>query len=314
MSLTAAIAMLSAALPQTHAAQSAQDATQTDVVATRADAADRMTVPVRIGANGPYRFMIDTGAENTVVSSEVAQRLALPAGRSAILMGVAGSQRVPTVEIDEIGLGRRTYYTLTAPVVEARHIGADGIIGLDSLQKQRVLIDFRRNLIAIDDARNLGGNAGFEIVVTARRRSGQLIMTDARIDGIKVAVVIDTGAETTIGNRALQRALGRRGRLPPTVLYSVTGQSLPADLAMGEKLQIQDLAIGNVLVAFADSPPFGYLGLEQKPAMLLGMREMRMFPRVAIDFASRQVLFDLPAGANSGGARWSSENRATRIP
>lgn len=314
MSLAAAIVLLSAALPQTHAAQSAQDAADTDIVATRADAADRMTVPVRIGANGPYRFMIDTGAENTVVSSEVAQRLALPAGRSAILMGVAGSQRVPTVELDEIGLGRRTYYTLTAPVVDAQHIGADGIIGLDSLQGQRILIDFRRNLMAIDEARNLGGNVGFEIVVTARRKSGQLIMTDARIDGIKVAVVIDTGAETTIGNRALQHALGRRGKLPPTVLYSVTGQSLPADLAMGERLQVQDLAIGNVLIAFADSPPFKYLGLAEKPAILLGMREMRAFSRVAIDFASRKVLFDLPAGTSSDGLRWSTQTNATRIP
>ena len=32
----------------------------------------RMTVPVSIGASGPYRFIIDTGAERTVVSRELA--------------------------------------------------------------------------------------------------------------------------------------------------------------------------------------------------------------------------------------------------
>jgi len=29
--------------------------------------------------------------------------------------------------------------------------------------------------------------------------------------------------------------------------------------------------------------------------MLLGMRELRLFKRVAIDFATRKVMFDLPS-------------------
>ena len=117
---------------------------------------------------------------------------------------------VDTVELDQIDLGRRSFYGVLAPLLEAGNIGADGIIGLDSLQGQRVLIDFRRDLIAVNDAKTLGGSRGFDIVVTARRRSGQLIMTDAVLDGIRVEVVIDTGAETSIGNRALQQAMKRR--------------------------------------------------------------------------------------------------------
>ena len=30
--------------------------------------------------------------------------------------------------------------------------------------------------------------------------------------------------------------------------------------------------------------------------MMLGMRELRLFKRVAIDFSSRKVMFDLPKG------------------
>ncbi|MFX9093446.1 hypothetical protein ABTN25_20120, partial [Acinetobacter baumannii] len=82
-------------------------------------------------------------------------------------------------------------------------LGADGIIGLDSLQGQRVLLDFRAGRMAIGEVADLGGTRGFEIVVQARRRSGQLIMTDAIIDGVKTDIIIDTGSDTSIGNRAL---------------------------------------------------------------------------------------------------------------
>ena len=293
MTFIAAIVLLSAALPQVHTAAGAQDAAATDVVATRNDGYERLTVPVRIGDKGSYRFLLDTGAQNTVVSNALAERLALRGGDDVLLLGVAGRQQVRSVHLDEIGLGRRSYYGLIAPVLQEQDIGADGIIGLDSLQGQRVLIDFRRNLIAIDDPQNIGRDEGYDIVVRARRRSGQLVMTDARIDGIRVDVIVDTGADATIGNRALQRALGKRATVAQTTLSSVTGQELPADIGYVRELNLQGLGISNVLLAFADSPPFAHLGLGRKPAILLGMREMRLFQRIAIDFASRKILFDV---------------------
>lgn len=277
-------------------AGAAQDSADTEVIAAGSDGNARMTVPVRIGGAGPFRFLLDTGAQNTVVSRDLATRLNLPADRNATLVGVAGTLAVQTVLLDEIGLGRRSYYGLTAPVLEQRHIGADGIVGLDSLQDQRVLLDFRKNLIAVSDAKSLGGNLGYEIVVTARSRSGQLIMTDAVVDGIRTAVVIDTGAEGSIGNLALMQAMGRKGMLPEqTRLDSVTGQSLTADMLLARRLQIQQLFLENVAIAFADAPAFRHLRLDRKPAILLGMRELKAFRRVAIDFPTRRVLFDLPS-------------------
>lgn len=288
------LALIALSLPEVHAAQSASEAADTDIVGIRPNP-ERLTVPVKLGDNGPYHFMIDTGSQNTVVSSSLVARLALPMKERVKVLGVAGSEVVDAVEIDEIMLGRRSYYGILAPVLERSNIGSDGILGIDSLQDQRVLIDFRKGLMAVNDARSLGGNAGFEIVVTARRRSGQLIMTDARIDGVHVDVVIDTGSDMTLGNRALQKALGRRGQITvPTVMHSVTGQELAAEIATARRFELQGFAINNVGIAYSDSQTFGHLGLDKKPAILLGIREMRVFPRIAIDFSARKVLFDLP--------------------
>ncbi|GAC1410343.1 MAG: hypothetical protein NVSMB69_12350 [Novosphingobium sp.] len=274
--------------------QSAQRTAATDVVDIPADRHDRPTVPVMINNKGPHRFLIDTGAERTVLAKSVATSLGLLPTGQRTLMGIAGSRTVDIVAVDEVTLGRHSFYGLDAPLLDGYDIGADGIVGLDSLQGQRVLIDFEHARMAVGEARQLGGDNGFEIVVHARRRSGQLIMTNALVDGIRTDVVIDTGAESSIGNRALQHALERKRQSGQTQLISVTGQQITADLGLARQVVLDNMTLGNTAIAFADAPPFRKLGLEKRPALFLGMAQLKLFRRVAIDFAMREVLFDLP--------------------
>jgi predicted aspartyl protease len=295
--LLAALMPLAATFPLLAGQESAQPATTVDVLAITTDRNLRMTIPVRIAEKGPFQFLIDTGAQNTVLSISLAGRLSLLPEKKARMVGVAGTREVDTVTIDQIDLGQRSFYSLLAPLLPGDDIGADGILGLDSLQGQRVQIDFRKGIIAVDDAKALGGNRGYEIVVTARRRSGQLIMTDAVVDGVKVNVVIDTGAEYSIGNRALQHALAKKHGQGTMVLRSVTGQEITADLEVAKNLKINDMNFGNVMIAYADAPPFAVLGLAEKPALFLGMRDMRSLDRIAIDFSTRRIYFDLPQDA-----------------
>lgn len=265
-----------------------------DIVTVTTDRHDRMTVPVHIGKAGPFEFLVDTGAERTVLARDIALRLKLPTTGQGLLIGIAGTQPVDLVEIDEINLGRRSFYGLTAPLLEGRNIGADGIIGLDSLQDQRVLLDFEKGRMAIGDAMALGGNRGFEIVVQARRRSGQLILTNAVIDGVRTDIVIDTGSDTSIGNLALQKALARRRKGETTQLQSVTGQTITADIGMARSLKLGSMTMTNTMMVFAGTPAFAKLNLDKHPAMLMGMTQLRLFHRVAIDFSTRRILFDMP--------------------
>lgn len=289
-------AMLAVVVPGCTLDAKAQPVSADEVLKLERDLYDRMTVPVRIGSSGPFDFLIDTGSERTVLSREVARKLGLAISGNATVVGVAGSVPVDVVDIDEISLGKRTYYTLTAPLLDAQFIGADGIVGIDSLQDQRVLIDFGTNHIVIGDAVSLGGSRGFEIVVKAKRRSGQLIMANAVIDGIKTDIVIDTGSDTSIGNIALRNALSRRRKMQATTLFSVTGQSIDAEIGMVSTINLEGVKLHNVTMSFANSPAFHRLELVKRPALLMGMSQLRLFKRVAIDFSMRRILFDLPTG------------------
>lgn len=256
---------------------------------------ERLTLPVTIQGKGPYRFMIDTGSEATVVSTALADVLQIYQRQPATLVGMASRVPIETVDIAEFMLGSRSLYIRTAPLVAAEHLGEiDGILGLDSLQDQRVLLDFENKVLAVADAEDLGGDSGFEIVVKARERLGQLIITRARLDGVETIVVIDTGAQGSVGNLQLFDRLRRSRDLGESRLTDVSGHQLSGPMRVAKELNLGRMRLRNFPVLFLDAPPFQALNLADKPALILGMSELRAFRRVAIDFKKRQVLFDLP--------------------
>lgn len=132
------------------------------------------------------------------------------------------------------------------------------------------------------------------IVVTGRRLHGRLILTDARIEGEKVTVVIDTGAEMSIGNEALRRRLERKRKLrnvTPVTLLSVTGDSFQVDYTTIRRVALGELVIQHLPIGFKDVHPFKRMGMLDRPAILLGMDALRLFEQVSVDFERRQVRF-----------------------
>lgn len=261
---------------------------------------ERLTVPVTISGQGPFRFMVDTGAQATVLSHQLAERLQLFDRKPAILVGMASRVPIETVGLDNLSFGSRSFYIQAAPVIDSAHLGSlDGILGLDSLQHQRILLDFDKREITVSDGIDQPtSNTGFDIVVKARERLGQLIITKALVDGIETSVIVDTGAQSSIGNPALLDRLRRARSMGDTEVTDVSGNSAAGAVRLVQGLSIGDVNIQSLPVVFLDSPSFHSLKLANRPALILGMRELRLFRRVAIDFRTRQVLFDLPRGTS----------------
>ena len=259
------------------------------------DRNERLTVPVTIDGKGPFRFFIDTGAQATVLTPQVLAATGLQPTGSAKLVALGSTEMVRTVPLDEVRFANRTMSGLVAALLESDHLGADGILGLDSLQGLRVVIDLAEDRMSIADAAEDKGRTGYEIVVRARPKLGQMVITDARVNGVKTAVVIDTGAQNSIANLALMRAIGARTKTGDLLynidVHGVETGSLRAEL---NTLQIGGMEMRGVPVGFADSPAFSSLGFGDTPALLLGMRNLRAFDRVAIDFSRRRILFDMP--------------------
>ena len=277
------------------------------------DQTTRLMLPVRINGAGPFPFIVDTGAERTVLSREVAQQLNLPVVGRARVVGMAEAVETNLVAPGDLGLEHLTLETGDVPTFSQFNIGAPGLIGIDSLQGHKVVIDFIAQRIDIrpSEARRMQRREeSFDdeaITVIARSRGGRMILSNASIDGHRVDIIVDTGGQASVGNLALQRLVQRTQRQPngltPGELRTVTGGTLAVQRSQIERISVGGVDFTALPVAYADSPAFTELGLGRRPALLLGMDALRLFDRIAVDFANRRVTFDLPDGARRDNAQ-----------
>jgi predicted aspartyl protease len=262
----------------------------------------RMTVQVLVNGRGPYRFLVDSGADTSVVGLRIARELQLPVGAPANLHGMTSSSLVDRVKVDTLSLGQTTVRNLEVPALRELDLGGQGMIGIDALVEQRLMLDFETRTIKVEDARRPAEWLDGEIVVTARRRHGQLILTQVRAAGLKVEAVIDTGSEITVGNLALRDKLirGNRDKFITIPVTGVTGVTVNLELARVGILKLGSVTLRDVPIAFADVPPFRMFGLSNEPALLLGTDLMETFRRVSLDFRARKVRFQLKRCGSTG--------------
>lgn len=264
----------------------------------------RMTVEVRVNGRGPYHFLVDSGADTSVVGLRIARDLQLPMGTPAILHGMTASAQVDRVIVDELHLGQSVIRDLQVPALREDHLGGQGMLGIDALVQQRLMMDFEKDVIKVEDARQPARFLDGEIVVTARRHRGQLILTQVMAAKLPLEAVVDTGSEVTIGNTALRDKLIRRNRdkFFTVATTGVTGVTVNLEMARIAELKLGSVTLRNVPIAFADVPPFKVFGLADEPALLLGTDLLETFRRVSLDFRARKVRFQLRRCGTTGFA------------
>ena len=80
----------------------------------------RMFIDVRINETGPHRFLVDSGADRSVIGLGLARRLRLPAGEIVTVQGMAGPAAATTVLIDSLTIGSSVIPAITAPALPER--------------------------------------------------------------------------------------------------------------------------------------------------------------------------------------------------
>ena len=255
----------------------------------------RLSVEVHVNGQGPYRFIVDSGADTSVVGLRIARDLELPLASPAILNGMTARSLVDRVKVDRLTVGSSTVGNLELPALREVDVGGQGMIGIDALVQQRLMMDFEKHVIKVEDARIRERHEPGEIVITARRNHGQLILTHVKAAGYDLDAIIDTGSEITIGNLALRDKLIRRNRdkFLTVPVVGVTGETVNLQLARIAEVRLGPVTLRDVPMAFADVPPFKMFGLSNEPALLLGTDILETFRRVSLDFRARKVRFQL---------------------
>jgi len=260
------------------------------------DQTARMTIDVMVNGQGPYAFLIDTAADRTVISRELATTLKLPSGPAVLMHEATGDDLVETAVIGHLQLGAHGVDHIEAPLLTAANLGAAGMLGVDSLRDLHIVMDFKTLRMSAEPSRPEPVEPD-TFVVRGRSRFGQLILVDAALHGERIFVVLDTGSQQSVGNLALQRLLTtadvRQDLHEQTEIIGVTGKRAPAELNIIGELRVGGLLIRHAPMAFAQLPTFNRLGLDREPALLLGMDVLSHFRRVSVDLRRKEAAFTL---------------------
>ena len=264
-------------------------ATQTDV--------NRLTTQVFINGKGPFKFIVDTGAERSVLSDTLVAQLGLTPTGKANVQGLI--LRVPTdlVTIDELKYGKFTKQGLVVPVLNRAELGADGCLGLDIINGTKVTFDFKNQAIRIQKSgMPVTADWGTTVVVVhGTGKGGRLRSNQCTVDSVDATAFIDTGSEATIGNMSLLRAMSAADHpnLGKALLSGATGGEASGRLTPVKMIQIQGLIFENGTIVVSDVPDFDQWGTSAKPAILIGMDFLRKFASITIDYRRKEITFEL---------------------
>jgi len=252
----------------------------------------RMTADVRVNGRGPYPFVVDTGANQSVIADSLAAALGLAPGRPELLHSATGAEMAPTTQA-RLDIGDRREDDVVLSVLPQAAIGGLGMLGVERLAGQRLTLDFARERLVIERSRNAWRDPG-DVVLKTQRRDGQLTLVDAELAGVPITAFIDSGAESTIGNGALKAiAAAQRPRATWTQapVLGVTGKIMQADMAGFPGLRIGGLRLPPWPLAFADLHTFTLWGLTEQPALMIGVDILSRFRAVSLDFERDEVRF-----------------------
>ena len=115
-------------------------------------------------------------------------------------------------------------------------------------------------------------------------------MFDVTLAGVRTKAMLDTGAQTTIGNNSLRAALARRARRGST--DSIIGVTL--DVQQGETIaappvDIGDITIRGMHVTFGDIYIFDAWKMTEEPALLIGMDIIGLLDALIIDYKRKEL-------------------------
>jgi hypothetical protein len=120
------------------------------------------------------------------------------------------------------------------------------------------------------------------------------MIVDVRVGRrIKAKAVIDTGAERTLGNLALQNEMNKNRKRKPeqvsAVVHGATADIADGNVQLVKETTLGDMTLSNLEVIFADFHVFKLWGLDQAPAMLIGMDMLGVLERLVIDYRRNEV-------------------------
>lgn len=297
--LTAGLALISTSGAQTPPAQAPQSTTvavaPSKVSPLTRDTRGRPTIDAQVNGQGPFRMVVDTAAQTSLLAPDLVGVLALPAVGEMGVGGVAGHQQSAIYGVDRF----------TTSFFDAEEIGmlalpnatvteASGIIGMEMFSQDRVVFDNKAEQLKSEPS---GTPIEGFVSVKGRLNDSGLLEVPVEIDGVVFNALVDTGASVSVASGGALKALGwaeTDPRLSPA--GAIRGATQHGTAVLQGK--VGRIRLGPV--NFRDVP-LVFIAAEtatdtaSKPTLILGSDLLNNLDAFALDFPKAELQIRIPS-------------------
>jgi predicted aspartyl protease len=268
---------------------------------TRDDRVGRIVAPIMVNGRGPYRLIVDTGANRSALSQALADELGLAPIGTGEVHSVHGVSIAPIVQVDSLTYGQVNLPSQPLPLLQGPVLaGQQGLLGVDGMAGRRLRLDFVRRCIEITPSAGARRLIGWT-TLRGEMRFGNLVVLRGRIRNVDVNVLVDTGSDSSLANIALRDALRARAAPRADMLeyaraYSAGEPIVLQDAVALPELRLGELTVTDLLAYVGDFHIFEMWRLQDEPTLLIGMDVLRQSRGVAIDYERGTVHFRVRRG------------------
>ena len=115
-------------------------------------------VDARVNGQGPYRFVVDTGASNSAISRMLAERLMMPRGVAVPVMGASGSSPAYMTKATMLEVAGRRFPEFTFAtgdfldrLGDAVGTRIDGVLGANAFRNLVLRIDYPKQRLSLEN-------------------------------------------------------------------------------------------------------------------------------------------------------------------
>ena len=263
--------------------------------ATRSDTEGRAVALININGQGPFRFIIDTGANRSVLSQALAARLGLAQSGEGLVHSIDSAEPAMLVNVDSLSFGALRLSGGDTPVLDGPMLdGEHGLLGVDGMAGRMLHVDFTRHCVEIYESAAQMPLQGWSSV-PARMRFGSLLMVPGEIMGVQVNVLIDTGSNISLANQHFRTALlgvaARSVEVHGGHAYTGGRPIVLTQSVWTPRLRLGHTIVDSVKAYVGDFHIFDLWGLQNEPTLLIGMDVLAHSREMAIDYENGVVHF-----------------------
>lgn len=263
--------------------------------ATAKDSAGRAVALIHINGQGPFRFIIDTGANRSVLSKALADRLGLAHSGEGVVHSIDGAEPAMLVNVDSLSFGPLRLSRGDTPVLDSPMLdGEHGLLGADGMAGRLLHVDFTKRCVEIYESDAQLSLKGW-LSAPARIRFGSMLLVPGEIMGVHVNVLIDTGSNISLGNRKFREVL-RVVATRSIQVHNGHAFTFGRPIVFTEVVWTPSLRLGRTVVEsvnayIGDFHVFDVWGLKDEPTLIIGMDVLARSREMVVDYARGVVHF-----------------------